>query len=72
MSVSRGIERLRRHPRVELVDDEREIGNGIIVQLRAGWTFDQLEDNRIAGADSVPEARRLVASAHPYSGPLDP
>lgn len=64
--------RMRKDRRVETVDDEREIGNGVIVTLRQGWTFDPLADNRVAGADTVTEARALLTTAQPFSGPFDP
>ena len=61
--------RLRRHPRVEIVDDEREIGNGVIVTLRQGWSFDPWQDNRVAGEDTPRAAMELVRSALPFAGP---
>lgn len=54
------ITRLRKHPRVETVDDERGIGNGVIVTLKAGWTFDPRQDNRVAGEDTARKALELV------------
>lgn len=47
---------LRKHPRVEIVDDERSIGNGVIVTLRAGWSFDPIDpENRVRGEDTASE-----------------
>ncbi len=66
------LDRLRRHPRVEIVDDEREIGNGVIVTLKQGWTFDWTQDNRVAGEDTPREALALVRTAQPFAGPYDP
>lgn len=62
------LERLRKHERVEHVDVED--GNGVIVTLRQGWTFDQQCDNRVAGEDTAKKALALVASAFPFSGPF--
>lgn len=67
--MSKTLETLRRHPRVEIVDDEREIGNGIIVTLRRGWSFDQLDDNRVSGEDTVSDALAAVRRAHKFDGP---
>ena len=59
---SKLLDQLRRCPRVELVDDERDIGNGILVTLRQGWTF-------TAGEDTVTQAMAGVRSAQPFAGP---
>lgn len=53
-------------PRVEFVDDERSIGNGVIITLRQGWTFDPLQDNRVSGADTVTKALAMVRSAYTF------
>lgn len=63
------LDRLRRHGRVLLVDDERAIGNGVIVTLQQGWSFDPLQDNRVAGADTPREALDMVRHALVYAGP---
>jgi hypothetical protein len=63
---------LRDNHRVEIVDDERAIGNGLIITLRAGWSFDPTQDNRVAGADTVQQAQQLVRSARPFNGTLTP
>ena len=63
------LDRLRRHPRVELVDDERSIGNGLLVTLRQGWTFDPSADNRVSGHDTVSQALAEVRAAKPFAGP---
>jgi hypothetical protein len=69
--VPLGILQLKENPRIEHVDDERGIGNGIIITLRQGWTFDQLCDNRVRGADTIAEAKEMVRYAHPFGGPFD-
>jgi hypothetical protein len=63
------IKQLRKHSRVEIVDDERELGNGIIVTLRKGWTFDPAQDKRGAAAATFREAWEMVRQAHPFAGP---
>ena len=67
------IDRLRRHTRVEFVDDERKIGNGIIVTLKKGWTFDPGCDNRVRGSNTPSAALGEVRYySHPFAGPYDP
>jgi hypothetical protein len=63
---------LRKHPRVAIVDDEREMGNAIIVTMKKGFTFDPMCDNRVGGADTVSEAIEMVNGALKYEGPYDP
>lgn len=62
---------LRKMKRVEIVDDERRIGNGIIVTLRQGYSFDPMLDNRVAGTDLVSEAILMVNRAYNFAGPYD-
>lgn len=62
---------IRRMKKVLLVDDERDIGNGLIVTLRKGWSFDPFSDNRVAGEDTAADLKRLVDSARPFHGPYD-
>lgn len=65
------IMQLRRMPKVEEVSDERGIGNGIIVTLKKGWTFDPAFDNRVLGEDSVHEITARVKQAPRFDGPYD-
>lgn len=61
----RAIDTLRSHPRVKWVDDERSIGNGVIVTLKAGWHFDPLDyENRVQGEDTPSQALAAVRKAH--------
>ena len=41
---------------IEHWDDERDIGNGIIVTLHLGWSFEQSHEG-VRGFDTVTEAR---------------
>lgn len=66
------LEKLRGDLRVEIIDDERSIGNGIIITLRQGWSFDQMADSRVAGEDTLKDALNLLTRAKPYSGIMDP
>lgn len=69
--VSMSLAQLRKHPRVEIVDDERQIGNGVIVTLKKGWTFDPAFDNRVRGEDTIKEMLDSVRRAAPFEGPFD-
>lgn len=64
-------DRLRNHPRVEIVDDERRSGDGVIVTLKQGWTFDPVCDNRVSGEDSPSAALSAVRAAHTFAGPFE-
>jgi hypothetical protein len=48
---------LKDDERVEYIDYEDD---GVIVTLRQGWSFDPMQDNRVAGADTLGEAVDLV------------
>lgn len=63
------IDRVRAHPKVEIVDDERAVGNGVIVTLKRGWTWDQLVDNRVSGEDTPTQMLEKLKWAHQFSGP---
>jgi hypothetical protein len=65
------MQQLRTHPRVEHVDDHRKSGDGIIVTMRAGWSMDPLQDNRVFGEDTPSAALKTVRRARPYHGRLD-
>lgn len=62
------LERLQNHKRVQHVDVED--GNGVIVTLRQGWSFDQQCDNRVAGEDTATKVLALVRDAFPFTGPF--
>ncbi len=46
---------------IEHWDDERELGNGVIVTLRYGYSFEPNEHQGVRGFDTVTEARRESA-----------
>ena len=58
--MSAAIGRLYAHKRVESIDDERSLGNGVIVTLRQGFTWDLLQDNRVRGFNSLNNALKAV------------
>lgn len=64
------LDRIKADRRVEFVDDERSCGNGLLVTLKPGWTFDAMCDNRVAGEDTVSALFATVRRAQPYSGEL--
>ncbi len=58
------LDRLRRDPRVMFVDDERAIGNSIIITLREGWTIDPLDPHAgVFGGDTIAEVRETLRHA---------
>lgn len=63
------LDAIRADARVEHLDDERAMGNNVILTLRQGWTFTAGEDNRVDGADTPTDALRLLRSAKPFAGP---
>lgn len=59
------LQQLQDHPRVEIVDDERSLGNGVIVTLRAGFSFDPIDpENRVAGEDTPSQMLAAVRSSY--------
>lgn len=63
------IETIRNHPRVEHVDDRRASGNGVVVTLRQGYTFDRGNDTRTTREDKLGGAIAAVRLAHRFAGP---
>jgi hypothetical protein len=57
----------QRHSRILHWDDERSIGNSLIVTLAGGWKFsaDPLSNEHVRGFDTVKEAMAEVRSAIP-------
>ena len=51
-----------RSKKVEYWDDERDIGNSLIVTLHYGWRFSE-DGEHVRGFDTVREANRAVKSA---------
>jgi hypothetical protein len=59
------LETLKAHPRVAIVDDERAIGNGVIVELAAGFSFDPVDpENRVSGEDTPSKMLAAVRRAY--------
>ena len=65
--MSKTLDQLRKNRKVMFVDDEREIGNYIIVTLNNGWRFTDGEYSaeHVRGFDTVKEARDGVNKAVP-------
>lgn len=62
--------KLKLDRRVELVDDERDIGNGIIVSLYEGWTIDPGDPHAsVFGEDTVKECWETLRTAKLYKAP---
>lgn len=53
--------------RVMFWDDERDLGNPIMITLMYGWSFDDdpLQATHVAGFDTPSAARLGIASARP-------
>jgi hypothetical protein len=47
---------LRKRNWIEHIDDERNLGNGIIISLRKGWVFESDPSCGVRGFDTVKEA----------------
>lgn len=60
----KALDRLRADHRVEIVDDERAIGNSVIITLAKGWRFrDQGE--HVFGEDTPTKALRSLRRVKP-------
>lgn len=59
----------QRHPRIEHWDDERRLGNSLIVTLAAGWAFrphaDQNQAEHVDGFDTIRTAMTAVRKSRP-------
>jgi len=49
-----------KHSKVQYWDDERDIGNSIIVTLHYGWSFEPSEHSGVRGFDYVKDAKEAV------------
>lgn len=52
-------------PRIEMIDDERDAGNGWLVYLRPGWTIDQLGHTHCFGEDTLRGVARVMKLVQP-------
>lgn len=55
------LEQMRDLEHVMFVDDERELGNSIIITLAKGWFFADEPDCGVQGFDTITDARRGCA-----------
>ncbi len=53
-----------KHAKIEHWDDERELGNSLIVTLRKGWRFDS-DGEHVRGFDTKAEAMQEVRQVKP-------
>lgn len=66
--MARTLKQLQKHPKVEIVDDERLIGNGIIVSLFDGWTIDPGDPRAsVFGEDTVADCFKTLERAVRYT-----
>lgn len=56
---------------IEHFDDERSLGNGVIVTLALGWSFYHSEHLGVMGFDTVTEARQATRKKELYRCPAD-
>lgn len=49
--------------RVMFIDDERDIGNSIIVTLAHGYRFDTTDVEHVRGFDTMREAKKEIKNA---------
>lgn len=49
--------------KVMFFDDERSIGNSIIVTLNYGWCFDESGPEHVQGFDTIAEAKQAIRYA---------
>ena len=50
--------------RIEFWDDERNEGNGIIVTLHYGWSFEHANHEGVRGFDTIREANAAVKDSY--------
>lgn len=62
--MSAVLDRLRADPRVQFVDDERSLGNSVIVTLHYGWRFDD-PGTHVFGEDTPTAALASLKSCKP-------
>lgn len=65
--MSATLELIRQLPHVAHVDDERNIGNSIIVTLKDGWYYKADPQCGVSGFDTVAEAKAGSAKKAVYS-----
>jgi len=53
--------------RIEDWSDERKIGNGVIITVHWGWSFEHCCHEGVRGFDSISEAQRGVRDTYPCS-----
>lgn len=64
--MSKTLERVRTRPHVAFVDDERSIGNSIIVTLAEGYCFKVEKGCGVRGYDTVKEVEAETRAAEVY------
>lgn len=64
--MSKTLDVIRKLPHVHAVDDERSLGNSIIVTLKEPYCFKTEKGCGVRGFDTVAEARRECAVANVY------
>lgn len=52
---------------IAYIDDERDLGNGIIVTLKKGWFFKREQGCGVQGFDTIAEVKSGTAKTAVYS-----
>jgi len=60
----------KRRRYVEHIDDERELGHGVIVTLQPGWSFDPSSHEGVRGFDTLAEAKAGAQRKNIYECPV--
>lgn len=64
--MSKTLDAIRKLPHVLAVDDERDMGNSIIVTLKKPYCFKTEKGCGVRGFDTVAEARSECAASNVY------
>lgn len=63
MSDAMALRALHKDPRIDIIDDERSIGNSLIINLKDGWRF-RAPDEHVFGEDTAVEALASMKEVH--------
>ena len=55
---------IAQRPWIAHIDDERDIGNSIIVTLKSGWKFKDGEQEGVRGYDTMKDLRQDTSKAN--------
>lgn len=64
--MSKVLSTLAKQPWVAFVDDERHLGNSIVITLADGWFFKNEPDCGVQGFDTIKEAQQGAAKSRVF------